>query len=537
MKMKKILKFKFIPVVLLLLISCEELDLTPEGRVTDANYWKTESNAQTVLNTAYSQMMRSTPFFYNEALSDNAYNGRGDIEGTASIAAGIYDPSLPKFKDEWVQRYGGIKTCNLLLENIDRITGVAPERINEMKAEARFMRAFQHFQLTTFFGDIPLVSKDPTLNEAKTITRTPHSEVVAFILSELDAIIDVLPTKEEYGDAGKGKITAGAALAFKARVLLYENRWQEVVATTDQLMSGAYGQYSLFNSYEGLFLPQNEYNSEDILSLQYVPVDRMWGEFFDMAPISVGARLNSLAPTQELVDSYITTNGRAINESGSGYNESTPYVNRDPRLKATVVYDGYQWVDKTGTRTINIRPGSNSPDEYVSGSSSTTTGYYTRKYFDPEHLSSLQSSLNLMLFRYADILLMNAEAKFELGQFTADTWNTTIRALRSRAGFTDPNALNFNAGLGQDALRQVIRNERRTEFGMEGLRIFDIRRWKIAEDVLNGYAHGAKFGLQSQDNGYLRVNLRTFDPGKHYLWPVPRDERLINGNLTQNPGW
>ena len=540
--MKKI--FKFLPVALLLLVSCEELDLVPENTFTDANYWTSVSNAQTLLNTAYSQMQNSSRFFYNEGLSDNAYNGRGDNEGAASIAAGIYDQSLGRFKSEWNDRYGGIKTCNLLLENIDRIDGADPEVINRMKAEARFLRAYQHFMLTTWFGDIPLLEKDPSLAEASTITRTPHADVVAFILRELDDVINILPTKAEYASTEKGKITSGAALALKARVLLYEGRWQEVVEATDQLMAGVQGQYGLFPSYEGVFLPQNEYSSEDILSLQYVPVDRMWTELIDFIPLSQGARLNGLAPTQELVDSYITLNGKRINETGSGYNENDPYVNRDPRLKATVVYHGYQWTDETGTETIYIRPGSDpdpkqedKKDEYASGSSKTVTGYYLRKYYDPEHLPDLKSGLNLMLIRYADVLLMNAEAKMELGQFTADTWASTIGALRTRAGFTDAAALTYNSSLSQAGLREVIRNERRTEFGMEGLRIFDIRRWKIAEEVLNGYAHGAKFGTPSQDNGYLRVNLRTFDPGRHYLWPIPRDERLINPNLTQNPGW
>lgn len=117
------------------------------------------------------------------------------------------------------------------------------------------------------------------------------------------------------------------------------------------------------------------------------------------------------------------------------------------------------------------------------------------------------------------------------------TWDQTIRALRERAGFEAPAALDFDADLGQDGLREVIRNERRVELAMEGLRVFDIRRWRIAEDVLNGWAHGAQFGPPSEDNGYLRVNLRSFDPAKHYLWPIPRDERNLNPNLTQNPGW
>ena len=541
--MKKIFKqLKWIPLTaILLMVSCEKLELAPENQFTDSNYWSSVSKAQTLLNTAYSQMQNSQYFFYNEALSDNAYNGRGDNAGAASIAAGIYDPSLGRMKSEWNERYGGIKTCNLLLENIDRVPNANAAVINRMKAEARFLRAFQHFQLTTWFGDIPLVSKDLKLEEALVITRTPHAEIVKFILDELNAIIPLLPKNDQLVADERGRITVGAAVALKARVLLYENRWEEVATVTKEFMDMNYGQYSLFPSYSGLFQQQNEYNSEDILSLQYVPQFRMWGEFFDMAPISVGARLNGLAPTQELVDSYLMLNGKKINESGSGYNENTPYINRDPRLTATVVYDGYNWTGSTGSSVIYIKPGSDpnreAPNEYAQGSSKTTTGYYTRKYYDIQHQTALQSGLNLMLFRYADILLMHAEAKNELSQMDNTVWNATVRAVRARAGFTDAAALNYNSTLNQIAFRDIIRNERRTEFGMEGLRIFDIRRWKIAENVLNGYAHGARFGVLSVDNGYLRVNLRTFDPGKHYLWPIPRDERLVNPNLTQNPNW
>lgn len=524
------------------LVGCEKLDLAPENRFTDMNYWSSQDKAQTFLNTAYQQMFSSGYFFYNEGLSDNAHNNRGDVHGTASLAAGIYDASLARIQQEWNDRYAGIKTTNILLENIDRVPDLNDEVRDRMVAEARFLRAFQHFQLMTWFGDIPLLEQDITIEEAQTITRTPRAEVLSFILSELDAAAAVLPTNTQYSEAERGKITSGAAIALKARVLLYEGDWQGVVQETEKLINGGnYGSYDLFPSYEGLFLPQNEYSSEDILSLQFVPEWRTWGEFFDMAPISAGARLSGLAPTQELVDSYLMLNGRSIDQAGSGFSEETPYQNRDPRLSATVVYHGYQWENPDGsTHTIYIEPGSDPDqplDEYAPGSSSTATGYYVRKYFDPTHQTGMASGLNLMLIRYADVLLMYAEAKNELGDFDESTWEATIGALRQRAGFTDAGALNFDASLSQNELREVIRNERRVELAMEGLRIFDIRRWRIAEDVLNGWIHGAQFGPASQDNGYLRVNERTFDPGKHYLWPIPRDERNINDNLTQNPGW
>lgn len=521
---------------------CKELDLAPENSFTDLNYWTSEEKAQSVLNTAYSQIYYANYFFYNEGASDNAFNGRGDNAGAASLAAGTYDPSLGRIAEEWDRHYTGIKTCNLLLENIDRVEDIDPASLARMKAEARFIRAFLHFQLMTWFGDVPLLREDPSIEEAQSITRTPRAEVLDFVLSELEAAAQDLPINTDLPAAENGRITKGAAVAIKARVLLYEGRWQDVVDTCERLIgTGENGNYSLFSSYAGLFLPENEYNSEDILSLQYVPEFHTWGEFFDMAPLSAGARLNALAPTQELVDSYRMLNGKKIEEAGSGFEEANPYENRDPRLTATVVYHGYQWSDVDGTHTIYIEPGTDPAkeplDEYAPGSSASPTGYYTRKYFDPTHATGMQSGLNLMLIRYADVLLMYAEAKNELEKIDETTWNMTIKALRERAGFTDAEALNYDASLSQEQMREVIRNERRVELAMEGLRIFDIRRWRIAEDVLNGWAHGARFGSLAEDDGYLRVNLRTFDPAKHYLWPIPRDERNINPNLTQNPNW
>jgi hypothetical protein len=543
--MKSYIIKRILPVLLVLFVfsACKKLDLVPTDRFTDVNYWTTTAKASAVLNTAYSQMFNNNRFFLNEALSDNAYNGRGDNEGAASIAAGIYDASLGRIKSEWNDHYTGIKTCNLFLDNVDKVPDMDATLKERMKSEARFLRVFQYFQLMTWFGDVPLFDKDISLEESLSIGRTPRADVLAFILKELDAAIAGLPVASAYSAADLGRISKGAALGLKARVLLYEGRWQEVATTCEAIMSGSNGQYRLFPSYEGLFLPQNENNSEVLLDLQYVPTDRTYNNLIDYVPISVGARLNNLAATQELVNTYLMTNGKTINDAGSGYDENNPYVNRDPRLTYTLVYDNYKWKNPDGSiKTIYIKPGtdpdqSTKMDEYAAGGVSSPTGYYLRKYYDPTSIENLVSGLNLILIRYADVLLMYAEAKNELGQMDATVWDQTIKALRTRAGFVDPAALNFDGGQGQQGLRTVIRNERRTELAMEGLRIFDIRRWRTAEQVLNGWAHGAKFGPASVDNGYIRANERVFDANKHYLWPIPRDERALNPNLTQNPGW
>jgi hypothetical protein len=360
----------------------------------------------------------------------------------------------------------------------------------------------------------------------------------------LQAATAALPSKEQVPATELGRITKGAALALEARVLLYEgNRMAEVATICEQLMNNqsANGQYSLVANYGSLFSDPgiNKTNSEAMLSLQYVPSIRTWNEFFDFAPRSVGGRVSGMSPTQELVDDYITLTGRGIREAGSGYVESNPYVNRDPRLTATVVYDRYNWIKQDGsTKVIYIKPGTDPDpsrlDEYNPASqASSPTGYYWRKYYDPIALTSFTSGMNLHLIRYAEVLLNYAEAKQAMGQMDEAVWNNTIRLLRQRAGFTYPAALNFSATAD---MTNVIRRERRAELAMEGLRTDDIRRWKIAETTLNGFAHGARFGDAAVDNGYIRAQKRTFT-AKDYLWPIPSSEIGLNPNLTQNPGY
>ncbi len=536
------------PVLILFVLSvvagCKKLDLAPRDRYSDLTYWNTSANVNLALTNIYHWLYTSNYVLMDDGLSDNAYRRGDDV---TLIASGNFTPDLGRFRGEWGYYFSGLKACNLFLGNVDNNQTLDEAIKGRMKAEVRFIRAWFHFQLTKWWGDVPIVDKELSVEEAKSIHRSPKAEVVKFILDELDAAIASLPKKEGYADADLGRITKGAALALKARVLLYEgNRMTEVATVCEQLMNqqATNGAYSLESNYSDLFsnATVNKKTNESILSLQFAPVDRTWGEYFDMAPISEGARTNGLAPTQELVNSYIMLNGKAISEAGSGYDENNPYINRDPRLTATIVYNGYRWQRSNGTTTtIYIKPGSTpagepTSNEYKNDGQSSQTGYYWRKYWDPKYTSpGISSGLNLHLIRYAEVLLMYAEAKEALGQFTEAVWDQTIKPLRQRAGFTDAGALNFP---GPTNIKNIIRNERRVEFALEGLRIDDIRRWKIAETVLNGWAHGAKYGDPTIDNGYIRVQLRTFNASKHYLWPVPPSEIELNKNLLpQNPNY
>ena len=538
------LKYSAVAVVFLASLSgCQDLDLAPTDKFTEANYWTSAEKASMVLNTAYGQLTSSGRYFSNESLSDNMYEGRGN-SSEKMISSGQADASNSRFSEEWKNSYAGIKTCNVFLENVDKVPNMNETLRTRMKAEARFIRAWLYLQLTTWYGDVPLFEKDITLEESKSISRTPKAAILTFIYDELDEVEAVLPTNTEYAEADRGRITKGAAIALKARAYLYQNDWANVVAACEKLIGNtSNGTYALFSSYEGIFKPENEYNSEVILDYQYVPSVRVWEEMYDLAPLSVGARINSKAPTQELVDDYIMMNGKAIKDANSGYDESNPYKNRDPRFAATIVYHGAKWVRPDGTiQTIYIKPGSTpsdntygNVDEYIgAGSNSTSTGYYLRKNYDPTSEIGMKSGLNLILIRYADVLLMYAEAMNELGKMNEAVWNKTIRPLRERAGFTDAPSLIYPT---EGNMQTIIRRERRVELAMEGLRIFDIRRWKTAENVLNGYPHGAQFGEASIDNGYIRLEKRTFNPERDYLWAVPLSQKDLNPNLGQNPGY
>ncbi|TGD77585.1 RagB/SusD family nutrient uptake outer membrane protein [Hymenobacter wooponensis] len=516
--------------------ACQELDLPPTDRPTDATFWQQPSDAANVLATCYENLYNSEYFFFNEVLSDNAYN-KSDVNGSnaRNIAEGAYGTNQQRVTNEWGYHYSGIRKCNQLLANIGKITNLEAGLRTRYQAEARALRAYQYFQLLTWYGDVPLITDEISVTAAARVARTPRAEVLAFVLSELDAAAADLPLNTAYGAEDRGRFTKGAALAVKARVLLYESRWADVVAVTDQLLNNQAGTYSLFASYAGVFSPNNEGNSEVMLDLQYLFPSRTHSEQRFFIPRTEGKLICAIAPTQELVDSYVMANGKAITEAGSGYNEATPYVGRDPRFAATLVYDGYRWQRPDGSSLL-IRTLPGTGDNSVDRADASPTGYYSAKYFDPTADANLNSGLNLILVRYADVLLMHAEAKNELGQFGAGDWDRTIGALRRRAGFTDPAALAFPGG-DKASLQTVIRRERRTELAMEGLRIFDLRRWRTAQTALNGFAHGIKAGDPNVDRGYLRVDQRTFDPAKHYLWPVPQRERDINPNLSQNPGW
>jgi starch-binding outer membrane protein, SusD/RagB family len=532
--MKNIIKQNIRKVAIGLLLfstatSCVDLDIKPYDRLSDIQYWEKEDAALLALNNCYANLTNIYEILYSDAMSDNAYckvQAYNQAIGNGSHASdNSYVLSI------WSTKYAGIRACNILLDNIDKATGLSSEAKNRYKSEAQVIRAFFYFELYSKFGDIPYFTSTITLEESQTIQRTSKSTIVENLLTELGTIIDNNYLPESYSGVDKGRVTRYAAMALKARVLLFEGRYAEVKTETAKILD----KFTLYPSYEGLFYASNEGNLEIILDVQYMLNTREHRIQYEFLPPSLGGYAQ-LAPLQELVDSYIATDGKPISTSAD-YSASQPFLNRDPRLAATIVYNGNSYLKADGSLVVINTSRNSSPDGYGYSSDCTPTGYYFKKYWDKDHRESLNSGLNVILIRYADVLLMHAEAAAETGTLDEATWNKTIKSLRQRAGFSKATALNFPS-VSNAELVEIVRRERRSELAFEGLRHKDIMRWEIAETVLNGYCHGLYTGdAIGTDNGFVRVENRNFDKTKHYLLPIPRNERDLNSNLTQNPNW
>ncbi len=525
----------------MLLAGCNGMENPPVNQFTDANFWSAD-RAQYMVNTAYSQMYSAGNMWLDESLGDNVFNVRSTSALGRVLRTGQASSATGEFNTQWGNAYAGIKSCHLFLDNVGNISGMNEASKARLIAEARFIRAFQYFRLITFYGDVPFFTKDITATEAQTISRTPKSEVLSFIRTELEEIVSDLPRRDDLAAAENGRITKGAAMMLLARTYLYEQNtdWAAVERITSALINNQaeYGTYALYPSYRGLFDENNEYNEEVILDRSYVKNQLTWDDIQDRIPLSRGGRVIDMVPLQQLVDCYLTINGFTINETGTDYDPAHPYDNRDPRMTQTIIYDGYDWAANVNDwypnlGKIQIDPATapeSSEDRYDPSGNTSRSGYYTRKWYSPQAKGEVASGLNIIMMRYADVLLMYAEAMLEQNKLTENVWNQTIRPIRQRAGFTTAKALNFPAGKSQSELRTIVRNERRVELALEGLRWYDILRWKAGSTCFTGEPKGASFATS------LGATYK-FNENRDYLFAVPQTQIDLNGNLSQNSGY
>lgn len=518
--MQKINKIIISLVLLGLSGSCTSdiLEKQPLDSLSPATFYKDETQSKIALTGVYNTIApRDTPieFFQFDFMSDNNYCQDG-WQGSKEYGDWQQNSNSWASGALWAFAYKGIVRANSFITNVEQAS-MPDATKTRMKAEARFIRGYMYFQLITYFGDVPIVKEVQAITDGQ-IARTPKSQVLDYILADLDYATANLPTA--YGNNDVGRATKGAALAFKAKALLYNQKWTEAAAAAQAVIN--LGIYSLQSDYAGIFDEANENNPEVIFDIQYIK--NTFTQAWPGTCISF-TQWSTANATSDLINSYYMKNGKAITDQSSGYNAQDPYKNRDSRLAASVVLPGSPFVNG---------------DVFIPfGTGNSYLGARPRKYADLYNTNQGNCGINTILMRYADILLMRAEALIESGSTDAEVYKL-IDQVRTRVGMPTVESAE-GTGLTQVQLRSIVRHERRVEFFIEGTRYADMLRWKdssLIHDVY-GYDHTLTNPASPATWVFSQIKYagRTFDSAKGFLWPIPQNEIQVNKLLTQNPGY
>lgn len=534
----------------------------PLEQFTEEYVWDVEDSLGTKARGFLAEVYKLLPGGYNrvgsdllDAAADDAVSSATGATDVQRLATGSYT-SLTNPDDSWNNAYNTIRRTSLFLNKFDVVplNIKMPDGSSAKKAwrsEARFMRALAYFELLKRYGGVPLMGDEVRqVNDNVSLPRNTFQETVNYIVAECDKAADSL-WPDPIEDSKLGYVTKGAALALKARTLLYaasplyngENietgntltgytnfdaeRWKLAADANKALIT--YGKFSLETEFKKLFIKAE---SREVIFAKVG--GRNKNVETDNGPIGYAAAnaKGRTSPTQELVDAFPMSNGMAITETGSGYDPAFPYANRDPRLTYTIFYNGASWLNRS---IQTFEGGLDKPNTNVQ---QTRSGYYMRKFMGEYEAQSAYSDVshNVLLFRYAEILLNFAEAQNEYAGPDQDVYNA-VQAVRQRAGL---KPFQLAASLTKEQMRTIIRNERRVELAFEEHRYWDIRRWKIAEQVMNSPLHGMRIDVSSAGaKTYTVVSIQQskFKAPSMYLYPVRYDEVAKNPQMKQNPGW
>ncbi len=542
-----------------LFMSCDKdyLNKEPIDRPSVASFLKTEEELELAINGAYSKLWYAVDYdlpveVHLDLASDIGYSRA--LTNFQFLGNGSADASNPIILNLWRHFYTGVQRANYILDNVSGIAEVKNQaRVDQIVAEAKSLRAYFYYHLTEMFGDVPLVTKVLELDESY-MNKSSKAEIADFIMNDLESAAQVLPLNYTKPDE-IGRITKGVALALKSRIALFNNKWDEAANAAKRVMDLPV--YGLEPDYPSLYLKERQSGSKEImLMLQYKQ-----GVKTHLGPRWVAPRMSSgfagLIPSQSMIDSYLCSDGLTIDQSPL-YDPQHPYVNRDPRLDFSCVvpgsiFNGYQYEthkDSLQCWNYNVTPAVRVANQDAINAFASFSGYCWRKYGDlrdPSYL--LLSETDIILMRYAEVLLNYAEAKIEANNIDQSVYDA-INELRERVDMPP-----VEIGKTQEQLRSIVRIERKSELAFEGFRLYDIRRWRIAENVLNGPLYGriprgllnaAPVVDQNGTPDYANVSnhsemrvieQRVFNKDKNYLWPIPQFEIDINSNLEQNNGY
>lgn len=536
----------------LTIVSCENLEIVPSDRLSDATIWNDPRTADLFLNDIYFSLnpgpyptvFTNLPSEISNDPLDNFTDNTtyGPDAGPASALlfnSASYGPSNPLFSNQWKNMFANIRKCNLFIEKVSA-SSYSKSSKKSMIAQTRLLRVYFYRQLIDLFGGVPLITeilRNDIQGDSIFYPRNTYEECVSFIQSESKLAADSLPSVWTGKD--KGRATRGAALAMKGEAELYAGKWADATATNQAIINelGNGIIYDLLPKYADVFYAANENSKEVIFDIQFAPelryknINQYWG----VPMVTKGAGWGTCNPTQNVVDSYEFTDGKTEAEGSSMFDPTKPYKNRDKRFYTSIIYDGSVW---RGT-VINTRLGiaNNANEINITGKTGNCgrTGYFTRKQLDSTIYSTASrlDGLNFIVIRYAEVLLNYAEAKNELSGPDATVYEA-VNKIRLRAG--QPV---LSANLNQDGMRQRIRRERRIELAFEGKYFYDIMRWRTAEQIFSQPIKGMKITSTGGLLTYAKITVRTvtFNPLKNYLQPIPQYALDQNPKLVQNPGY
>ncbi|WP_288884241.1 RagB/SusD family nutrient uptake outer membrane protein [Pedobacter panaciterrae] len=578
----------------LLLFGCKKnlLDRYPLDQITDENYWKTENDLKLYANSLYPKYIvgfgtdfadgtvqpygvNVNTLVYGDVITDNAapltYSKVGTDEYIAYLSGGSGSGG-------W--NFEGVRQLNFFIDNYKRAS--LPDNIaNKYLGEIYFFKAWDYFNKVKLFGDVSWIQHSLNINSPELFgARTPRAEVMDSVMVMLNRAIDYLPAK---GTEETNRLNKDMALFLKSRIGLFEGTYRKY-HTELGLDPNAFLRYSaeaseaLLNKYS---LVQGDYNTVynslfATESYKSNPEVIMWREY--SAAVTYGAAFSryfaqnlrhQFGATRSLVDEYLCADGLTISTSplfkGKG-SIQTEMENRDPRLTQTIANFGTYNLANTTIQGANNAPLPNLPG--MNGNK-CPTGYRLAKWFynnpvDWERVTNGQQAAPV--FRFAEVLLNYAEAKYELGEVNQLVIDQTINKLRDRVGMPHLTIGNEPADSRLDAIYQTyvgasippllreIRRERRVEMAFENTRWDDLMRWKAGK-LINVPVEGIKF-VQSQfptvvvnkdiylsAEGYILPYFKTipagrkFDETKGYLFPIPTEDLILNKNLVQNPNW
>lgn len=556
----------------LALASCVSMDMTPLSQGNSDSWYTTETELNMAVNEFYvlgywdyliPQEQWSDNFTYRNT------NRNAILEGT--VNGQTWDAYTI-----WVQAYKLIARTNSLLDKIDRAreAGMSEELVNRYEGEAYFARACKYGDLVTFFGDVPYIDTYQTIQEAMQNGRTAKATVIEKMYDDFDKAIAYLPA-----DWGVSNVhaTKGAAYAMKARYALYMGDWAVAAEAADNCIK--LKNYALEADYADIFWQSTGLIKEKIFAIprsieSSVVLDQWYVN--NSLPRNAGGYA-AYTPSWDLLAAYLCTDGKPIDESPL-FDSHNPFANRDPRCTKTIVefntqHCGFDFdPSPAATQVYNYSTGAkqSNQDSRAVNQYASYNGLLLKKGVDASWTENGKQVQNdYIMMRYADVLLMYAEARIELNEIDASVLDA-INQVRARAyGVSASSVALYPAVTATDqaTLRKTVRLERRVELAFEGLRYRDLIRWRLAEKVLNMFNYinlapadcldkvvnkGNWFwGMTPQidedgcadfaplkDAGLCEEGAKRIFPARQYLLPIPtHDIELSNNNLTNNEGY